>query len=88
MALRGVIGFLSGFEDEGVVFDERDGIGGQFVQARIAQAQRRVRPAWRMLLTQNVSQIVGAEGAGRGSFFNRAGRTIADSETERYLGTQ
>src|SRR6202522_1539872 len=47
---RGVIGFLSGFEDEGVIFKQRDGVGNQFVQSCIAQLQGRLRASWRLLL--------------------------------------
>src|SRR5215472_13612444 len=33
---RGVIAFLSGFENEGVIVQQRDGVGGEFVEHRIA----------------------------------------------------
>jgi hypothetical protein len=33
---RGVIGFLSRFEDEGVIFKQRKRIGDEFVEQRIA----------------------------------------------------
>src|SRR5580692_4689004 len=51
---RGVIGFLSGFEDEGVIFKQTDGVGNQFVQSCIAQLQGRLRASWGLLLVQNV----------------------------------
>src|ERR1700722_11897749 len=39
---RGVIGFLSGIEDESVVFQQGQWIGDQIVQPWIAQAERRL----------------------------------------------
>src|ERR1700730_9020366 len=70
---RGVIAFLSGFEDEGVIVQQGDGVGGQFVQQRIAQPERRLRTARRPLLTQDVGNVIGSESAGRGGFFDSAG---------------
>src|SRR5438552_16595977 len=49
---RGVIAFLSGFKNESVVFQQRDGIGGQFVEQRIAQPERWLGTARRTLLAQ------------------------------------
>src|SRR5271165_7157478 len=51
---RGVIAFLSGFKNEGVVFQQRDGIGGEFVEQRIAQLQRWLGTPRRTLLAQDV----------------------------------
>ena len=68
----GVIGFLSGFEDEGVVFQQGDWIGGQFVEQRVAEPQGWLRTARRLLLAQDVGDIVGAESAGRGGLFDGA----------------
>src|SRR6516165_1930632 len=69
---RGVIAFLSGFENEGVVFQQRDGVGGQLVEQRIAQPQRWLGPSRRTLLAQDVGDVVGTESSGRGSFFDSA----------------
>ena len=50
----GVIGFLSGIEDESVIFQQRQRIGGEFVEQRIAQASggcgRRGDCCWRRML--------------------------------------
>jgi hypothetical protein len=69
---RGAIAFLFGFEDEGVIVQQRDGVGGEFVEQRIAQPERRLRTAWRSLLAQDVGHVIGAEGTGRGGFFDSA----------------
>src|SRR5471030_2196747 len=58
---RGVIGFLSGFEDKSVIFKQRDGLGYECVQARISQLQWRLRASWGLLLAQNVGDVVGAK---------------------------
>lgn len=68
---RGVIGFLSRLEDEGVGFEQRQRIGDEFVEQRIAQSQRWLRAAGR-LRAKNVGDVVGAEGARRCSFLDRA----------------
>ena len=49
------------------------GIGGQFVQQRIAQPKRRLRTSRRLLLAQDVGDVIGAESARRGGFFDGAG---------------
>jgi hypothetical protein len=43
---REVIAFLSGFENEGVIFQQLDGVGDEFVEQRITQPKRRLRAAW------------------------------------------
>src|SRR5215472_1266684 len=63
---RGVIGFLSGFEDKGVVCEQRDRVGSQCVQMRVAQLQRRLWPSRSLLLAQNVGHIIRAECSCRG----------------------
>src|SRR5262250_2345342 len=68
----GVIGFLSGRKDEGVIFKQRQRIGGEFVEPRIAQHQRRLRTARRLLLPKDVGDVAGAEGARRCSFLDCA----------------
>src|ERR1700678_2276027 len=69
---RGVIGFLSGFENEGVIFQQGDGIDNESVELRIAQPQRRLRTARRPLLTEDVGNVIGAESAGGRCFFDGA----------------
>ena len=69
-------------EDEGVIFEQGQRIGGQFVQQRIAQAKWRLRAAWTLLLPKDVGDIVGAECMCRRSLFdrvrNRFGPVLAD----------
>src|SRR5580692_3890244 len=73
---RGVIAFLSGFENEGVIFQQRDGISGEFIEQRIAQPERRLRAARASLLAQDVGNVVGAESARCGGFFDSTGHIL------------
>src|ERR1017187_3760304 len=73
---RGVIGFLSGFKNEGVVFQQRDGIGDEFVEERVAQPKRWLWSARRSLLAQDVRDIVGAESAGGSGLFDSDGHVL------------
>src|ERR1700757_1038284 len=50
----GVIGFLSGLEDKGVIFEQRQGIGGEFVEQGIAENQRGLGAARGLLLAEDV----------------------------------
>ena len=54
---------------------EMGSVASSFKQ-RIAQPKRWLRPAGRLLLAQDVGDIVGAEGAGRGGFFDGAGTSF------------
>src|SRR5450759_5336557 len=73
----GIIGFfLLGLKNEGVVGEQRQRIGDQLVQPRVAESERRLFPARALLLPQNVGDIVGSEGACRGSFLNGAGHGL------------
>ena len=69
-------------EDEGVISEQRQRIGGQFVQQRIAQTKWRLWAAWTLLLPKDVGDIVGAERTCRRSLFdrvsNRFGPVLAD----------
>ncbi len=58
-------------EDEGVISEQRQRIGGQFVQQRIAQTKWRLVAAWTLLLPKDVGDIVGAERTCRRSLFDR-----------------
>ena len=60
-------------QDEGVVFSQRERVGGEVIQLRLAEANRRLHLARRLLLAQNVGDVVGAKGASRVSFLDRAG---------------
>ena len=57
-------------EDEGVIFEQRQGVCSEFVQQRIAQNQRRLWAPRRLLLAQDIGNVIGTEGAGGRSLFN------------------
>src|SRR5438876_9432794 len=65
--------FLSGVKNEGVVFEQRQGVGGQVVQQRIAQTKRWLWPARTLLLPEDVGDVIGAERPSCGSFLNGSG---------------
>lgn len=52
-------------QNEGVVFGQRERVGSEIVEFRLAQANRRLHLARRLLLAQNVGDIVGPERARR-----------------------
>src|ERR1700739_738199 len=59
---------LSGFQDEGVVIQQRQWVGGELIEFRIAELQGGLWvAAWRGL-GQEVGHIIGAEGTGGESF--------------------
>lgn len=53
-----------GTENETVIVDKRQGIGGQFIQPRILETQRWLYLATHLLLAKEVGDVVGAECAG------------------------
>ena len=57
------MGVLSGTKNESVVFGQRERIGGEFVQRRVFETQRRLHLAPLLLLAENVGDVVGAERA-------------------------
>jgi hypothetical protein len=69
-------------KDEGVIFEQRQRVGSEFVQPGIPQNQWRLWAPRGLLLPQNVGNVVGAEGASGGSFFDGAshgfGTILAD----------
>src|SRR5471030_626801 len=64
----GVIGFLSRVKNESVICQQRQRICSEFVQSWVAQAERWLCLPGGLLLAQDVGDVVGAEGAGRGAF--------------------
>jgi hypothetical protein len=56
--------FLSRLNDEGVVVQQRQGIGHQLVQLGIAELQRGLRITGRELLPQEITNVIGSKGAG------------------------
>ena len=50
-------------KNESVVFGQRQRIGGEFVQFRVFEAKRRLHGSRRLLLAEDVGDVIGAEGA-------------------------
>ncbi len=50
--------FLSGLQNEGVVFGQRERVGNEIVDLRMAEANGRLHLAWRLLLAQDVGDVV------------------------------
>ena len=65
--------FLSGLQDEGIVFSQRERVRGEFIQFGLTQADGRLHVTARLLLAQNVGNVVGAEGACSVGFLHCAG---------------
>jgi hypothetical protein len=60
-------------ENEGIVSSQRERVGSEVIQLRLAEANRRLHLASRILLAQNVRDVIGAKGAGRIGLLHRAG---------------
>src|SRR3984957_5626765 len=73
---RGVIGFLSGFKNEGVVFQQRDRVCNKLVEQGSAKPVRWLWPAPGALLAQYVGHIVSAESSGFIGFFDSEGHIL------------
>jgi hypothetical protein len=73
---------LSGIKNESVISQQRNGISNEFVQMRIAQFERWLRPRRGLLLTQDVGDIIGAKSACGGCLLDgrryRFGSILAD----------
>ena len=65
--------FLSGLQNETVVGSQRERIGGEFIQLRLPEANRRLHVPRSLVLAQNVGDVIGAEGAGAMSFLDGGG---------------
>src|SRR5271168_2070304 len=81
---RGIIGFLFGFKNEGVISQQRKRVGGEFVQPRIAEAKRWLFAAWTLLLPQNVGDVIGAESASGGGLVDGAGHGVGTVLTNEF----
>jgi hypothetical protein len=57
------MGFLSGTKNESVVFGQRKRIGGELVQRRVLEEERRLYFAALLLLAKNVADVIGSESA-------------------------
>jgi len=65
--------FLSRLQNESIVFSQGERVRGEFVQLGPAQAHRRLHITSRLLLAQNVGDVIGAEGACIVRFLHRGG---------------
>ena len=69
-------------EDEGVIIEQRQRIGSEFVQHGITQNERWLRASRASLLPKDVCDVVSAKGASCGSFLDRMsngfGSVLAD----------
>ena len=63
----------AGFEDQGIVIEERQGVGGELIQLGVAELERRLHRARRSDLAQQVSHIISAKGTGGQGFLQRFG---------------
>ena len=72
-------------QNEGVVSHQRERVGSEVIQLRLAETNRWLHLAPRMLLAQNVSDVIRAKGACRVGLLNRTGgrfRAIVANEFE------
>jgi hypothetical protein len=72
-------------QDEGVISSQREWVGGEVVQLRLTEANRWLYLAPRILLAENVGDVIGAEGACRVSSLDRARyglRAVVANEVE------
>ena len=72
-------------QNEGVVSSQRERVGGEVIQLRLAETNWRLHLAPRILLAQNVSDVIGAKGACRVGFLNCTGnrfRAVVANEFE------
>ena len=72
-------------QNEGVVSRQRERVGSKVIQLRLAEANRRLHLAPRILLAQNVRDVIGAKGACRVGLLNCTGnrfRAIVANEFE------
>ena len=79
--------FLSRLNDEGVVVQQRQGIGHQLVQFGIAELQRGLRITGRELLPQDVRDVIGSKGAGGKGLLEGAGHgfgTVLPDQLEKF----
>ena len=60
-------------QDESVVLCKRKRIGGEFVERRISETQRRLHIAPLLLLAEDVGDVIGAEGPCGVRFGERGG---------------
>ena len=60
-------------QEESVVVGQRQRIGGQFVELRVLETERRLQVTRPLLLAQDIGDVVGAESAGGMSFAQSGG---------------
>ena len=84
-----VIGrFLSVFQDEGIVVEQGQRVGGELIEFRVAQLQGGLRLTGRRDLVQQISHVIGAKGVGGESLvegFSDLLRAISAKQGEQFL---
>jgi len=80
---RVMTSLLAGFEDQGIVIEERQGVGGELIQLGVAELERRLYRAWRSDLAQEVSHIISAKRAGGQGFLRRFGDLFGTVSAEQ-----
>ena len=84
-----VIGrFLSVFQDEGIVIEQGQRVGGELIEFRIAQLQGWLRLTGRDDLMQEIGHVIGTESAGGESLLESFGnllRAISAKQSEQFL---
>ena len=66
---------------------QRERVGGEVIQLRLAETNRRLHLAPRILLAQNVGDVIGAKGACGVGFLHRAGnrfRAVVANQFEQF----
>jgi hypothetical protein len=64
---------LAGFEDQGIVIEERQRVGRELIEFGVAELERRLHRAGRIHLAQPVSHLISAKGTGGQGFLQRFG---------------
>ena len=76
-----------GTKNESVVFSQRKRISGERVERGVFETQRRLNLAGRLLLAEDVSDVIGAEsacGMGLGERIGYRRRAVFTDETEQF----
>jgi len=69
-------GFLSVFQDEGIVVEQGQRIGGELIKFRVAQLQGGLGLTRRGDLVQEMGHVIGAESAGGKGFLQGRGHLL------------
>src|SRR5579872_4702978 len=79
---RVIGGFLSVFQDEGIVVEQGQRVGGELIQFRVAQLQGGLRLTGRGDLVQEMGHVIGAKSAGGESLLEGFGDLLGPISTK------